>query len=832
MGQREIKKRWPQFLAIIAMGAIAVTLFVGLESNAKSLESRVNKAYSDGALPDIWVTTSKHEEADLEEIKKEAGSDSVFDSRYLSSFSVNSRTILGAIEGNKPTLAKPYELVEGSSYEDEREYFIIDEALLGKSGLGSSTFNIGDSVECSFSILGTGAGAFSSYLETYVKEGGSNILSASKVSLSLKISGGMKHPENTSKSSYGTSTALISSLAYRNAWATLLSNNYTDSGVDLVFSSFFKDILGWGDGSKTGEVSSFPTSNQYLIKLGESKLKNVQDKIEDYFGSKSTSNLYALQDRKSVSSCVTIQNDIDQAKSFCYVFPFVFFFTALLVILTTLSQMILKDRLSIGTLKALGVKKSGIYAYYSAITLALVGLGTLIGEVLGPIIIPSIMDAKYSLLYVIPSSTYTLPVLAGVLTAVAFLVSSMLVTVLVCFKEVRLKPAESMRPSTPKLPLKKAKSYAKRASSFYLSFKMGLRNIVVDPLKSFMVVAGVAGCAALLCCGFGIDDTVNYGVDHDLNMAVGSDITASFVDGLDEKTIGMALTSVEGVDDYEPYSKGKASLKNPSTSMEIDKSYFIVSGGKESHFKVYDFADDECAISNKISLSLSLYKGDTIYFSFLNKDYSLKIGEVYDAFSYHGILFRDTNKIIFPSGGATYNSAFIDCVKGANIDEVSKTIQDFAFVSGSMTKEKTMEQINDIVSGIKVMTIAVKVFAILLALVVLYNLALLNFSSRTRDIATLKVLGFSQKEISASLLFESLSLTLLGVGIGLLLGRPFLILVMGSNIVELVTYLYTIYPLSYFYSFLLTFVVAFLVDIFLNRRIKTVKMVESLKSVE
>lgn len=834
MGRREIKKRWPQFLAIIAMGAIAVTLFVGLQSNATSLESRANECYEKGALPDVWVTTSSFDDEDRANIQKEVGFDSVIDQRYYSSFLVDGKTIFASVSPTLPILSKPYELASGSTMNEDEEYFVLDEALLKTGSLGSLSYGIGDVINCSFDLLSLGTASFSSSMATYLKDGKSDILSSNKIILPLTVTGGMKHPENTSKSSYGSSTALLSSISFRNSWAKVLGENYTESGVDFFFEHFFKEKLGWGDGKKEGEVRHFPVSNQYLVSCGGKSLTDTENSIKSYFSSKDKSNLYAIQDRKSQSYTVTLQNDIDQAKSFCYVFPFVFFFTALLVILTTLSQMILQDRTSIGTLKALGVKKSGIFAYYSFISLSLVGLGTLIGEVLGPLIIPSIMDAKYSILYVIPASTYLFPVLPGVLTALVFLLSAVLVTLLVSFKEVRLKPAESMRPSSPHLHLPTAQKTRKRKGTpLSLSFKMGIRNIVINPLKSFMVVAGVAGCAALLCCGFGIDDTVNYGIDHDIEMASSSDIEVGFLTNLDETTSGYILNSVSGVDDFELYSRGKSSIRNPSSGLEIDKNYFVLSGGNDSHFKVFDFSDEECSISEKVASSLSLRVGDNVSFDLPSGSYSLKVGSIYKTFSYHGIVLRTTNKLVFPElSSVKYNAAYVDVDNTHTVKEVADKLKSSAGVSSALTHDERLTQIQDLVSGIKVMTIAVKVFAILLALVVLYNLALLNFSSRTRDIATLKVLGFSKREISLSLLVESLTLTLLGVGIGMALGQPFLRAVMGTNVVELVSYLYTIYPLSYVFSFLLTFVVALLVDIFLNFRIKNVKMVESLKSVE
>ena len=137
-----------------------------------------------------------------------------------------------------------------------------------------------------------------------------------------------------------------------------------------------------------------------------------------------------------------------------------------------------------------------------------------------------------------------------------------------------------------------------------------------------------------------------------------------------------------------------------------------------------------------------------------------------------------------------------------------------------------------LMSGISVMTNAVKIFAILLGIVVIYNLSLMNFKERSRDIATLKVLGFNQMEIVRSLLIESLSLTFSGVVIGLILGYPFMLLVLENNIVSLVSYLYHIYFKTYIFAFLLTFGVAIAINMLLSLRIRGVKMVESLKSVE
>ena len=130
------------------------------------------------------------------------------------------------------------------------------------------------------------------------------------------------------------------------------------------------------------------------------------------------------------------------------------------------------------------------------------------------------------------------------------------------------------------------------------------------------------------------------------------------------------------------------------------------------------------------------------------------------------------------------------------------------------------------------MTLAVKVFAILLAIVVLYNLSLLNYKERARDIATMKVLGFSRFEISSSLLIESLTLTIIGVTLGMFLGFPMEILVLIVNQTPLVEFLYAVFPLSYFLAIIITLGTSLVVNLFLTLKIKKIKMVESLKSIE
>jgi putative ABC transport system permease protein len=480
----------------------------------------------------------------------------------------------------------------------------------------------------------------------------------------------------------------------------------------------------------------------------------------------------------------------------------------------------------------LGLSHGQIYLHYIVLTLSLVGIGTLFGEILGPLIIPYIMGEKYSILYTLPAQTYTFPLLYGVLTALVFLAAGAVVTFLVCRREVSLKPAESMRPVPPKAKKAVTQSLLKKKSVFILSLKMAFRNLKLDFVKSFMVVAGVMGCTALLVCGYGIENTVYHGIDHDMAMGNNADISLTFTGAHDVASLQTDLGAIGGVASFEPLSRSVSTMSR-SGGPEVNSYIYILGNDGASHFKTdQTLPKDEVALSQKVSDETGALAGDTVTFGYGTSKYSGKVAFIYQAFVFNGVIVYGDSPIL-GAWGQAYLGAYVDLKPGYDPSAVKATITaSVKYILNAQTQADWAASISDMMKGVLVMTNAVKVFAILLAIVVLYNLALMNFRERTRDIATLKVLGFGRGEIASSLLWETMTLTFLGVALGLGLGYPFLIAVLKLNTVDLVSYLITIYPSTYLYSFLLTFVVALGVNGWLSFRTGKVKMVESLKSVE
>lgn len=833
MGRRQIKGNWAQFLAIIAIGGIAVTLFVGLQANADSFEKRVNKAYDDGNLADTWVTTTTYDDKDLSSLTSIAGEGATIEGRFETLGRVGGKLAYPTVVPTLPTISKPYEIKVNGEI-DEKNFVYVDVALA--EGVEKDQFQIGSLVSMSYDLSSFPMDKAKLVLSSYLLDPTDTFFDQSGIALNYTITGIMRHPENIQKAAYSPSLVLISNQAFHDSLKTTLLTHFTPEGVSTLFELLRESSFNWDESN----IASFPRPNQYLITYKNHESGDSVAKIKDYFSNKSKSNFLSVNDRSNMPFVTVVHNDAVQARQFTFLFPFVFFFVGVLVILTTTSQIILKERTQIGTMKAIGLSKEQIYAHYLLLTDTVVAIGILLGEIIGPFMIPAIMDKKYSIIYTLPQRTYVFPVLYGVLTAVGFLAIASLVTYVTCRREVRLNPAESMRPAAPKILGKSDFLSLKRPSSHLLSIKMAFRNIRFAPGKSIMVVVGVMGCTALLVCGFGIEDTVYYGLDHDMSLFNNASLSTTMSTYKSGQEILNDLKSIPGIDlsRCDPFTRQTTTIT--SHDKTTDSHVFLLSfdpAKENSHFELPSFKNGEVAISKKVADATGAKVGDEVTFSYQGITYTAPVAEIYTAFVFNGVVVQ--HDAPFLKGTVTYAGCWVESDGTKTADEIKQAILAQAVDGGRLsyvtecnTQADWYSQIKDVMSGVLIMTNAVKGFGIALALVVLYNLALLNFRERTRDIATMKVLGFSRAEIASSLLWEIMTLTFVGVGLGFALGYPFLLGVLELNIVELVSYLYTIKAVSYGYAFLLTFVVDFLVNGGLAMLTGKVKMVESLKSVE
>ncbi len=827
MQLRNIKRNIAQFLAIIVIGAIAVTLFSGLQANADVFQKQIDTAFVNGSIPDLYVTTQKYDENDAKQIEDMLPDDYQFDKRLYIPSKIGTHSVYTVIVDSMPSLAKPYEIVKTSSSTTDDYFSYLDSAweLTDKASsyqryeldgeftlsIDTSSFELGDNV---------------SQLDNpnLYKPGGKNILENGNLSLNMKVTGFMNHPENVTKSSYNAAVVIISYSMFQNSINELLSENFTDFGKSLI-TIYLERYFGRGFLSKK-ELNYF---NQYLIKSsGKEFDKDYVEKIRNYFDGKETNNLLLLTTKEEMPYYMTVNSDYSQARAFTYVFPMVFFFVAILVILTTLSQMIIKDRIQIGTLKALGLKRREILFNYLALTSILVLVGTIIGLIIGPLLVPNILGQKYQILYSLPSRTYQFPVVFSLLTALVFLLLASFVTYIVASKELKLKPVDSMRPLVPKIKKHKPRKKSHK-NVFALSCKMAFRNLRLDKFRSIMVNIGILGCTALLVCGFGIEDTINYGINSDHSIFLKSDIVVTMNESKSAEELKNTLMTIDGVDRVEPYKNTEMTYYKEGGG-QVTKTLYVLS--REDTSIGLDIPSDGIVLSEKIATTIQCKVGDEITIGSGQKQRKVKVSLIFKAFYYNcGILSYDNP--ILEEADKSYNCAWVNVKDQSKETEIADTIKNSVKnVSSSVSTDTFNAQIKNTMSGVLKMTNAIKIFAILLAIVTLYNLALLTYRQRFRDMSTLKVLGFRKREIALSILVESMTLTAVGVILGCILGYPFMLLVLNTNIVEIVQYLFHINALTYVYAILLTFLVAFIINLYFGYHTRKIKMVESLKAVD
>ncbi len=749
---REIRTSYLQYLSVILIAALAVTLFTGIYANYKNFDDRLNMVYEKTNMSDMIITYSGNDSKDEDFLKS---LDLEYEKRiYLIAKSGTvGINIIVFDEGSKLNI--PTEV--------SKDYNASD-VLVDKNFLERRNINIGDTFDIEYS----------SY------------------TFSLQVTGTMIHPEALDNSTYSNALIYVGIDAFKDAIRGM-AGFLTDSIVNILY-------------------------NQYVIKCDN--CSDIIDKVNEYYESKENNNLLYVAERKNMPSNISIESDVIQAKKMLYVFPVIFYLVAVLIILTSISQLINKEKMNIGIMKSFGYTNREILNHYMSIIISLCLLGSIIGIVLGPLIIPKVMNTKYKYLYQLPQYSVSFFRVEYLFSVLILIIVGVLTSYFVCKEEIHKKPAESLRGENS---AKMREIFFEKTALFNkipLTIRMALRNMRRKISRTLMVVLGLMGCSALLVCGFGIDNTLNYGLNLEIDELITSDISIGYQDSVSKEE---ALSKIDGVELVEEYSELGITLKKDKI---ISSSLFLLPDNSQI-FNI-DYSNEGFVLSSKVADEINAKVGDEVEIIYGNNTYYGKVNKIVDLCITQGVFISKTNiDIEFHPNAAWLKTTNRD-VYDSVVDEVKKINN----IDSVISNQGLHDRLDNITSTIRVMTMTIKIFAILLAIVVLYNLALLNFDERTRDIATLKVLGFNRIEIGTSLTFEILFSTLIGSLIGLLFGMPLLKAVLSINENPLLTYIYHIDGLTYLYTILLTCGVSIIINTIFAYLTKKVKMVESLKSVD
>lgn len=881
---KDLKSNFKQFLSIIFIIAIAVTLFVGLQANYLSLKNRINEFYVDGNISSFWITYAVVDNDEKTNIDKLIPYEHEINNRLVIPAKIEGTNVNLAVADEYPTVSKANKLfVDGTSNEDlyhevsestlnKDDYFILDRALFtilyndpGREDFAKK-YKINDSyLDVSISISSYKSIILSFINEVFLSFDNSienseliaNIINNyvndyfeknPYLNFKAQFSNYMLNPENLAADSTATHTALMSRNRFISYLSPLVDNIINGLKMELLDNNI-NSAYAISYYIKKYANSMYYSSNQLLLKLkNDADVPSTSRILNEYYSSKEYSENQVLNrmiymtDLDNLVSNMTVQNDVEQANDLSIAIPILFLVVAVLIVITTISQLILKERTLIGSFKAIGLTKFEILSHYLMITLTLGIIGTVLGMILGPLILPKVMDIKYLILYSITPTTYTFPIFAAFITLIGILLIVGFITWFIVNKELKTTPAELMRPVSPKIKFKSKGSNVKETK--FISLKIALRNIRVYFTKSIMVIIGILGCTGLLVCGYGIDDTLDYGIKHDLTTYFNYDIMATYTNYANDNT--DEILNNPAISEY--FLKDKTyRITTLPTSFYLDQgssytgSVYIIDKKSinDEIFKI-DFPMNTIAISKTYADKLSLKVGDNLLFKVLDTEYEREISLIYENFSMKSIFIHSEDSLngndfgVYSKNNVTMTYFNLkDNISEEKTNEIVEEIKSMNIsVATCMSLQQTKNQIESYVSSVKLMTLAIKIFAILLAVVCLINLALLNFKERTREIATLKVLGFSTFEIARSLIYEVLILTIVGSLIGLLFGFPMEYLVLSINQNNYVSFIYYISPLTYIIGVVVSVATSLVVNIILSLFIRKVAMVESLKSVE
>lgn len=552
--------------------------------------------------------------------------------------------------------------------------------------------------------------------------------------------------------------------------------------------------------------------------------------------------------RESSYSFRDYESSANRMKAIATVFPLFFIIVAGLVCLTTMTRMVEEERGLIGTYKALGYGKATIalkyviYAFLASLT------GAVIGCAAGLRLFPYIIYESWNIIYQMPTIKYASHTILSVVAVASLILVTLIATLYSCYNELSEVPSALMRPKAPKNGKKILLEHTFIWKHLSFTKKVTMRNIFLYKKRFFMTVIGIAGCGALITAGFGIKDSVQSIIDNQYGQIIHYDNILVFNKNADSdarNNLSDKISSDEyyksSLMDYAYTAEVKipGSADDYSTEITVvnDTSAYMdyVTFRTRRSKKTIELDDSGVIISEKLAKDLNVKEGDNVLIHDEdNKQATVKVSGVMEMYinnyifmtsEYYSQVFGytpDNNRIlgILTSDGDDIQSVIGDRYLTDN------NVKSLTFVKANITRFENMIQSLDLVTWVLIIS------AGMLAFVVLYNLTNVNISERIREIATIKVLGFYDREVGEYVYRENIILTLIGGVFGLLLGMALHAYIMTTIELDGVMFGTKINISSFLISYGITILFSLLINIFMYPSLKKIPMVESLKSVE
>lgn len=781
---RDIKQNKMQFLNIFIMIWLGVFVFTGIHAYMDGMQVSGDKYYKENNLEDLWLSGENFSDEDLKEVKeisnvKDAERVLTIKTELQKDDENNSNSDNN--NSNKNTN-------NSNKSKDKKDNIILETNFIESNNISKMYVVDGESFDKDKKGIW-----FDSYLakNLNLKVGDEITLTYQNLKITDKIVGLVNTPDHV----YFIKDDTEIFPEHKNYGFVYLSINELPENMPKIFNQILVDV-------------------NDTNKLDETKI-DIENNIKSAEG---------VTDRTSSTSYVTYKSEIDEGKTYSVMFTFFFLFIAVLSVVTTMNRFVKKQRTQIGTLKALGFKDSVIIKHYIGYGFIISLIASILGIILGELLIGQgfiNMEASY---FEIPNcKTAILPIVY--ILAIAVIVLITFVTYLSCIGILKEPAVESLRLEVPKVKKAKfdftTKGIFKNAS---ISTKWNLRDIGRNKGRSIVAIVGIIGCTALMSCSLGIMDTMNDYINIEFEDISKFNYKLSFTnDYTDEQ-----LKNVESKYGNETTESLGVELKlgdnkEANTLVVTDAPNKVKTLGH--NFEEIGLKDDGIYISEKLSKKYNLNVGDEIewhVFGDTKWNKSKIVGLNRDPQNQQMTMKRK----YYEDLGLKYRATAL---------YTDSDLSDIKTIDGVETIQSKENLKSSVGAMLNVMTTAVAlliVVSVILGVVIIYNLGILSFSEKQYQFATLKVLGFKDKNIKKIFIKQNLWLTILGIIIGLPLGYVILVYIFKSSIGENYDFSAVLSFTSCLYSIIGTLLVSILVNEFLARKIGKIDMVSSLKANE
>ena len=580
------------------------------------------------------------------------------------------------------------------------------------------------------------------------------------------------------------------------------------------------------------------------VKTLEEKTLEAEEKIQDAKDSLKEIEKpeWYLLDRTSNNGYTSIYEDAMKVDSIAKVFPVFFILVVALMCFNTLTRMVEEERGEIGTLVSLGYSRSLImggyifYVFFAAI------IGITSGLLAGYTIIPNVVYQVYHSNYILPQLEVSIKIIPFLILVFSFLTMMFLITILSCQKELRNNPANIIR---PKLPRKGKKVLLEKVSFFWkrLSFtsKVTVRNMFRYKKRIIMTVLGIAGSTALLLTGFGLKDSINKLIKLQYEEIIHYDALFVMQNNYQElsKELKEKLNS-SGVINYLPIYQESFTFDAKDISHDV---YLMVFENETKHNqyvtlnskvnKKFIFPKDGVVITEKMAKLLNAKIGDLIKIrNNQNELYLVKVSEIVENYTLHYMYMTKESYEKMMEKNISYNMIIANLKDDVNEENLATNWISDNKVSAINFTSDNLKTFTIMVDSLNKIVYLIIFASCLLAFIVLYNLTTINITERVREISTLKVLGFYDKEVSNYVYRETFMLTIFGIAFGLLLGVFLHSYVMNVAETDNILFFHFINWYSYILTCLTIIGFSVIVQVFTHFKLKKIDFIEALKSVE